>query len=423
MSYHFRVGAILAAVAAFIAFPLSAQTPCEWQNASTGVSVTTDCGKVGVGTTAPSANWAASSVITVVSAPSATGRGVLELGTDRDAGNHYAGVLSFFNTAAASGRSESSAIYVQANASGTALDRGYSMQFLTKGDGVALAERMRIDSNGNIGVATATPNVLGWGGNSPVMTILSSAGSLGRGTLEIGTDRDAGSQFAGVLAMFNHSANSGRRESGSIYVQADASGTANDRGYSMQFLTKSNAGPLAERLRIDSSGNVGIGVHAPTVKLDVAGDARFTGTVTGGNIQAKFQDIAEWVPANADLALGTVVVLNRERENEVQESERSYDSAVAGVVSEEPGLLLGESGAGKERIATMGRVLVRVDARQRPIAVGDLLVTSNVPGVAMRSEPVKAGDVYMHRPGTIIGKALQPLREGQGAILVLLSLQ
>jgi hypothetical protein len=29
----------------------------------------------------------------------------------------------------------------------------------------------------------------------------------------------------------------------------------------------------------------------------------------------------------------------------------------------------------------------------------------------------------MHRPGTLIGKALEPLSEGEGEILVLLSLQ
>jgi hypothetical protein len=41
----------------------------------------------------------------------------------------------------------------------------------------------------------------------------------------------------------------------------------------------------------------------------------------------------------------------------------------------------------------------------------------------MRSEPVSFGGVAMHRPGTIIGKALEPLEKGTGEILVLLSLQ
>ena len=52
-----------------------------------------------------------------------------------------------------------------------------------------------------------------------------------------------------------------------------------------------------------------------------------------------------------------------------------------------------------------------------------LLVTSATQGYAMRSEPVKVGEVQMHRPGTLIGKALEPLADGKGEILVLLSLQ
>jgi hypothetical protein len=73
-------------------------------------------------------------------------------------------------------------------------------------------------------------------------------------------------------------------------------------------------------------------------------------------------------------------------------------------------------------IATTGRVRVKVDAG-RPIRVGDLLVSSDKPGMAMKSEPIDVGGVRIHRPGTIIGKALEPLASGQGEILVLLSLQ
>jgi hypothetical protein len=51
------------------------------------------------------------------------------------------------------------------------------------------------------------------------------------------------------------------------------------------------------------------------------------------------------------------------------------------------------------------------------------LVTSDKPGTAMSSQPVDLGGIKMHRPGTIIGKALEPLSNGEGDILVLLSLQ
>src|SRR5205807_6310727 len=123
------------------------------------------------------------------------------------------------------------------------------------------------------------------------------------------------------------------------------------------------------------------------------------------------------------LAAGTFVVLDLDRANHVLASTTAYDTAVAGVVSERPGIALGEGGEGKVLVATTGRVRVKVDATYAPIKVGDLLVTSDVEGVAMKSEPLDLGGVPIHRPGTLIGKALEPLASGTGEILVLLSLQ
>lgn len=159
-------------------------------------------------------------------------------------------------------------------------------------------------------------------------------------------------------------------------------------------------------------------VEVPRLVVNYAGDV-----IVSGNIGAKYQDVAEWVPATDDLQPGTVVVLNPDRDNEVMPSTRPYDTTVAGVVSAQPGVILGEGAPTKEQIATMGRVRVRVDARRAPVAIGDLLVTSDRPGYAMKSIPVEVAGMAMHRPGTIIGKALQPLAEGEGEILVLLSMQ
>jgi hypothetical protein len=180
------------------------------------------------------------------------------------------------------------------------------------------------------------------------------------------------------------------------------------------------------------AGNIVLGGSPTTVSTNILsvtgnsnfnGNANFNGTVTGNNIKAHFQDVAEWVPANADIAPGTVVILNRSRSNEVMASATAYDTTVAGVVSAQPGISLGVEGEGKEQIATTGRVKVRVDARNKPIQIGDLLVTSDVAGTAMRSEPMNLNGRLFHQPGTIIGKALEPLDAGVGEILVLLSLQ
>jgi hypothetical protein len=96
---------------------------------------------------------------------------------------------------------------------------------------------------------------------------------------------------------------------------------------------------------------------------------------------------------------------------------------VVGVVSAQPGIVLGEKGASKSLVAQSGRVKVKADARYGAIQAGDLLVSSATPGYAMKSTPVRVGVVAMHRPGTIVGKALEPLAAGTGEILVLLTLQ
>ena len=61
------------------------------------------------------------------------------------------------------------------------------------------------------------------------------------------------------------------------------------------------------------------------------------------------------------------------------------------------------------KVATTGRVKVKVDATRGAICVGVLLVMSAGEAVAMKSVPVDLGGTPIHRPGTIIGKTLEPL--------------
>jgi hypothetical protein len=253
------------------------------------------------------------------------------------------------------------------------------------------AERVRIDAGGNVGIGTTSP-----------YTKLQVAGG------DISIDADHAIRKAGDNSIIAYSS--------SLPGIVIGSGTTTD-----QVII--NAGGY-ERARILTNGNVGIGRNDPSYKLDVSGDTRVTGNINlTGTVNAKYQDVAEWVPSSQQLTAGTVVILDSTKSNQVTSSSVSYDTRVAGVVSEQPGIALGEKSENKVLVATTGRVRVKVDASKGAIHIGDLLVTSDIPGVAMKSEPVDLGGVQLHRPGTLIGKALESLAKDKGEILVLLSLQ
>lgn len=188
---------------------------------------------------------------------------------------------------------------------------------------------------------------------------------------------------------------------------------------------------LTQSFAVTMAGDVGVGTSTPSEKLEVNGNLKLTGTgnitaagtIDAFNIKAKYQDLAEWVESSQELAGGTVVILDSSKSNSVIASTGAYDSRVAGVISLQPGIALGEPAEGRVLVATTGRVKVKVDASNGPINIGDLLVTSDKTGAAMKSMPLEIGGVRIHRPGTLIGKALEPLAQGTGEILVLLSLQ
>jgi hypothetical protein len=68
------------------------------------------------------------------------------------------------------------------------------------------------------------------------------------------------------------------------------------------------------------------------------------------------------------------------------------------------------------RLALTGRVPVKVSSENGPIRPGDLLVSSSTAGHAMRAASNPS-------PGTIIGKALGSLKEGNGTVEMLIMLR
>jgi hypothetical protein len=142
--------------------------------------------------------------------------------------------------------------------------------------------------------------------------------------------------------------------------------------------------------------------------LDVSGYATFSGG--HGDLAENYR--------GRDVEAGDVVIIGED--GVLVKCARACDSAVAGIVSTSPSMKLQgriDEGEGVVPLALVGRVLCKVDASERAIKPGDLLVASATPGHAMKC-PSK-------RPaaGTVIGKALEDLDKGTGVIQVLVTLR
>jgi hypothetical protein len=168
------------------------------------------------------------------------------------------------------------------------------------------------------------------------------------------------------------------------------------------------------------TGNVGIGTSSPTAKLEVAGRTKTCVLeITGGCDLAEPFEMSDSQP----IPKGALVIIDEEHPGQLKLSQQAYDKRVAGVVSGaggiNPGLTLTQEGVleGGQNVALSGRVYALATAANGPIKPGDLLTTSNVPGRAMKATDKERLD------GSIIGKAMSSLEDGEGLVLLLVNPQ
>jgi hypothetical protein len=169
-----------------------------------------------------------------------------------------------------------------------AIDRAATAAFIntsyyTRGTGYfawnngSYTERMRIDGAGNVGISTTSPTAtLQVGSNS--ISVVSDNSVIAR----IGGSSAGGKVFNLTLAN-TATATTNNESALSFIVAGNYSATAiisavlsNTTAAQTDLVFTNYNNGLAERMRINSSGNVGIGTVSPTAKLDVVGTIRLS---------------------------------------------------------------------------------------------------------------------------------------------------
>jgi hypothetical protein len=233
-----------------------------------------------------------------------------------------------------------------------------------------------------------------------------SAGSVGASELiQRDSNGDFGGRYVDVSELRSSSQTLVKREAGSSLVKFY--GFNSNRGVTFSG-TESNSIANYDSARHDFKyGAVYAPIYASTAEvstLQASGGAQTSAgsivgrwTLTGtSRLEATYAaDLAEYYEADKEYAVGTVLIFGGEKEVTVSSS--YADTRVAGVVSNTAAYVMYDACPGiKTLIALQGRVPCRVVGK---IAKGDILVTSNIPGVAISAKDSA-------KAGTIIGKAL-----------------
>lgn len=143
------------------------------------------------------------------------------------------------------------------------------------------------------------------------------------------------------------------------------------------------------------------------------------GDCSTGGFNAGGADVAERINTSEWLEAGDVVEIDPEHPGFFRKAKDPYSRRVAGIISTSPGVILGNSSDpvseewedSRPVLAIAGRVPCKVSTENGPIQIGDLLVSSSISGVAMKGDSEKA-------IGAVVGKAMEPLENGEGTIMV-----
>lgn len=265
------------------------------------------------------------------------------------------------------------------------------------------AERMRITSEGKVGIGTTNPG-------DGLDIVYADSGSR---ALDVFNDNGGAARFRGrnnsTVEVFSIGGTSlninnlGGSGSGGIVVNVPA-------GVPLSVTNGGN-----HDLAVFENSNVGNN----RIRFDWRGRGYFNGgTQTGG------ADVAEWFEVEgtpADYEPGDLLAISTETDRTVTLSAEPYCTLVAGVHATNPGVLLTERHVDADHsdmvpMGVVGVLPTKVTAENGKIRRGDLLVSSSLPGHAM------LGTDRDRMLGAIIGKALEDFDgPGTGVIRVMVT--
>lgn len=208
-------------------------------------------GNVGIGTTSPASQLGSTKVLDI----SSTGNGEIIL-DHTDAGSTSDLGLYSWN------RNNDHLAHIKASCDGATDSAFISFHAQAAGGnfyGPGANEKMRIESNGNVGIGTTSPDV-----KLEVESTASASGirikntNSGYASLDIESNRVTGANLGGLRY----------RKTGQANSQAEINYVAGTR---FDFLLGNGTAALTNKLSILENGNVGIGTTSPQEKMHVSG--------------------------------------------------------------------------------------------------------------------------------------------------------